>query len=842
MDRHLHVTTPTPPRPIQPAGRSVIAVIGVDQYEDWPRLHNAVNDARGAAQLFAQLGFAAVTAPLLDGAATGDAMRRLVTNDLAQLAPDDSLVVFFAGHGHTHAVTFDDVTVKTGYVIPVDAAPPERRDAASWLRLDSWLSDIARLPPRHILVIVDACNSGVALSELHKWRGEATDPGGLAALQSRRSRCVITSALDDQRAADGGPFPGHSLFTGCLLEGLSGSLARDGRRVATGREIGQYLQSRVRSYPHTSQTPDFGAFELDDRGDIVVPILDAGTPNDVPEPAAAPLPPPAPPAPATLPSPPLPSTARDVSYELPTIAITGAVHEPQALLEPWVPHLEISNAELDAPGANALENQRLRVAGAADPVQRRAEAIVLAALFYLEARRYDVTKLAMAEQARGVLREVLRDAGTEADAIALRLLGACDVLAQDYPAAETTWQALLVRSSNEDDAAYCRAWLAYAQLRQHACTAALATVTGQPLTSHPELAYVAAWACWNTGDTLGAWQAIAAAAQGWRNAENPQLTGKQPWTRLSNNTAKWGYADPRSFEDELLLFASYADIPPEQTAQAIVALREYSPPPTYEDYMGIGLGGYGPRGRWAHGLAVLQRAVEGHNDAYQLWPTNRVAIASWQADFAARLDLPELAARHAERAVDGLALCEQATNYTPEFKAEIVRRIHALGELFFELYTATEDPSYGQPAFDLHAMILPLLSNGATQARAQRRLAAIEAILTRPWGLWTTLPPERDQAAMHKVIALHNAEIQACFEVSLSNHPQRSGTVALEVEADETGAITRVSVAPAITGDLVELASAVAGRVSQWKLPRCRERTRRLRLSYAFAPGDPRPR
>jgi hypothetical protein len=114
----------------------------------------------------------------------------------------------------------------------------------------------------------------VALGALHKWRDEGPElTTELAALQARRSRRVITSALDDQRAMDGGPYPGHSLFTGCLIEAFSGGLAEGGRHHATGRELGMYLQRRVRSYPPSTQTPDFGTFELDDRGDIVVPTL-----------------------------------------------------------------------------------------------------------------------------------------------------------------------------------------------------------------------------------------------------------------------------------------------------------------------------------------------------------------------------------------------------------------------------------------------------------------------------------------------------------------------------------------------------------------------------------------
>lgn len=274
MHRDIEPASPPLQSPVH-AGRSVIAVIGIDQYQyrEWPRLENAVRDAMGALKLFTRLGFELVTAPLLNESATGGAMRRMVTDDLAKLTRDDSLVLFFAGHGHTHATILDTAPVKTGCVIPFDAMSPGDHISSSWLQLDSWLRDIARLPPRHILVIVDACYSGIALG-IPRWRGSSGVPTELDALRSRRSRLIIASALDDQRAMDSGPVVGHSLFTGCLIEGISGGCARTGRRVVTGQEIGQYLQQRVRSYSQSAQTPVYGPFELDKQGDIVVPVLD----------------------------------------------------------------------------------------------------------------------------------------------------------------------------------------------------------------------------------------------------------------------------------------------------------------------------------------------------------------------------------------------------------------------------------------------------------------------------------------------------------------------------------------------------------------------------------------
>jgi hypothetical protein len=256
-----------------------VAVVGIDRYRAWPTLDNAVNDANGALAVFQRLGFEQIVAPLIDGAATADAIRRLVTDDLATLGSDDSLVLFFAGHGHTRTRTLQSGPVETGFLIPVDG---DRADghAATWLRLDTWLSDVARLPARHILVILDACHSGIALGSVIKWRSStAGRDGSLDELRRRQSRRVITSALGDQRAMDSGPVHGHSLFTGCLIEALTGGLARDGHREATGSELGIYVQRRVTSYTGSQQTPDFGTLELDHRGELIVPLASSPDPK-----------------------------------------------------------------------------------------------------------------------------------------------------------------------------------------------------------------------------------------------------------------------------------------------------------------------------------------------------------------------------------------------------------------------------------------------------------------------------------------------------------------------------------------------------------------------------------
>lgn len=279
MNRDVEVIDKTMPGVSE--SRNIIAVVGIDGYRAMPPLRNAVRDARGALRAFQELGFQQLTAPLLDEAATAAAMNRLVSDDLTALGTEDSLILFFAGHGTSTVRRFSDgVTVKTGYIVPFDATNGCGQ-VASWIKLDAWLDDVARLPAKHILVILDACHSGIALSSLIRWRGAPTAGSeSFNCLRRRRSRRIITSALDDQLAMDGGPMFGHSLFTGCLIEALTGGLAHDNRCATTSSELATYLRHRVSTYPDSRQTPDYGTLALDDRGEMMIPIL-SGTPSRI---------------------------------------------------------------------------------------------------------------------------------------------------------------------------------------------------------------------------------------------------------------------------------------------------------------------------------------------------------------------------------------------------------------------------------------------------------------------------------------------------------------------------------------------------------------------------------
>jgi very-short-patch-repair endonuclease len=254
-------------------GRRCISVIGINQYRRWQRLDNAVSDARGVLAAFENLGFESVAEPLLDEAATGEAIRCLPSVLTPVLDGNDSLVVFFAGHGHTLTARLsDDLDIMKGYLIPVDA-DADRRDGRdhTWQSIEDWLSRLARLPPRHVLVILDSCHSGFALSRATQYRGVGVRTNGSAIpFHQRRSRRVLVSALDDQPAMDSGPTAGHSMFTGFLIEALRGGVPswRQDSSMVDVATIANYVIGRVRGHSGLSQVPNLGFLEYDDCGEL----------------------------------------------------------------------------------------------------------------------------------------------------------------------------------------------------------------------------------------------------------------------------------------------------------------------------------------------------------------------------------------------------------------------------------------------------------------------------------------------------------------------------------------------------------------------------------------------
>lgn len=241
-------------------------VVGINEYEHCGPLGYACNDARAvAAALVEKFGFPKENVKLLlDGEATKQAILGALMAHAAAgaVGPDDRVLVFFAGHGETVTGNRGEV----GYLVPADG---DCENLATLIRWTELTHGADMIPAKHVLFIMDACYGGLAVKR-------HVAPGSRRFLKDmlrRYARQVLTAGKADEEVADeGGPRPGHSIFTGHLLDALDGAAASHGGYV-TANGVMAYVYDRVASDHHSEQTPHYGFIDGD--GDFIFSALPA---------------------------------------------------------------------------------------------------------------------------------------------------------------------------------------------------------------------------------------------------------------------------------------------------------------------------------------------------------------------------------------------------------------------------------------------------------------------------------------------------------------------------------------------------------------------------------------
>lgn len=490
----------------------------------------------------------------------------------------------------------------------------------------------------------------------------------------------------------------------------------------------------------------------------------------------------------------------DVSFEVPPIEVKGVVFEPEALGSPGMPLVE-------AKKKTTVEKQRQAFEKAKDPVMKQAQAAILATMLYLQSKTApEAEQQKLYTEARQVLRDAAQAAGDKVDEITLRLLGSYELLLGDYPAAEKAWSSLVTKAPKDKDVIYNKAWWGYSLLEQNKNTEALQVVSADPVTDkQPEHAYVTAWAKWRTGDGKGAWQAITTAAKGW--GQNP---GRE------------------ALERDLLLFAGRTETPVDVAFKDIAAVSPKGM--DYEILAKLGLQSYQFAGRWADGVAALERALA--VVGAKVPPADLPVIRYTEADYTVRLDDPVAAAKFAKQAVEALPGC--GTKCSDQEKHNLVASVYIMGRLFHILYATAHDDRYYQPAHDLYQMAVPKLTmDDKMRGEAQKDADNLEKTFkTMRAGVGT-----HDKGAIGALLNRHNQEVQACYEKGLAANPKLGGNLVVNFESDQTGVIKGVTTEPkAGMADMAMVAGCVEKRVKSWRLPtRAQAGTTRVKLTYSMS-------
>lgn len=256
---------------------SYALVVGIDAYESgWPRLSNAVKDAREVARALRGQGFEVQEAVNLKRTDLADTLE----NFFIDKGRDENarLLVWFAGHGYTDA--------GEGFIMPADAVKPGdaqfRRKALSLRRFGEFMHNARS---KHALAIFDACFAGTIFNT-----ARAMPSAAITRSIALPVRAYVSSGDADQQVSDNGEF--RKLFVRALA-GEEPKADANGDGFLTGTELGLFLSDRVTNLTKGRQVPRYGKLnEAEyDRGDFVFALNTAVAPPYVP-----PAPPTAPPS------------------------------------------------------------------------------------------------------------------------------------------------------------------------------------------------------------------------------------------------------------------------------------------------------------------------------------------------------------------------------------------------------------------------------------------------------------------------------------------------------------------------------------------------------------------
>jgi len=237
--------------------KKVAVIIGIDNYlnlSEKNQLKYAVRDAMGISNILEEFGFQKIIS-LYNEDATKDTILALLQGSLSKggsenIDRNSAVLIYFAGHGHTKQTRKGK---ELGYLVPYDGSTREdemnKNISMQLIKTDICPTIVAK----HVLLIVDACFSGLLLPEKDLLpESDSLQPKySIEYIKScigQDVRQIITAGGKKEMIVDSGP-DGHSFFTGYLIE-----ILQNVKKYITATELGRKVQDKVTK--HTKyQTP-----------------------------------------------------------------------------------------------------------------------------------------------------------------------------------------------------------------------------------------------------------------------------------------------------------------------------------------------------------------------------------------------------------------------------------------------------------------------------------------------------------------------------------------------------------------------------------------------------------
>ncbi len=252
-------------------------IIGVSDYTNgWPKLPGVRRDVQEVKTALEAQGFNVVVKMDLDKIAFAQAFDDFI--DEYGHEPENRLLLYFAGHGHTRTLAYGG---EMGYIVPADAPLPEEDERGfSAKAMDMQMIEVyaRRIQAKHVLFLFDSCFSGsiFAISR--------AAPGYITHKTANPVRQFITSGSADEQVPD------ESVFRQQFIAALQDEGDHNGDGYVTGSELGIFLENTVINYTKNAQHPQYGKIRDPylDKGDFVFKLPEKPTP--IPTPTLTPSP------------------------------------------------------------------------------------------------------------------------------------------------------------------------------------------------------------------------------------------------------------------------------------------------------------------------------------------------------------------------------------------------------------------------------------------------------------------------------------------------------------------------------------------------------------------------
>jgi hypothetical protein len=127
-------------------------IIGIDEYSgEWPQLRNAVNDAKGVAELLSSKYTFQSLKTLYNKEATRTNILKEFELLLKNVKENDNVLIYYSGHGE-YIQNMDK-----GFWVPVDASS---KSISGYISNEDIRSFLTGIHSKHTLLVTDACFSG----------------------------------------------------------------------------------------------------------------------------------------------------------------------------------------------------------------------------------------------------------------------------------------------------------------------------------------------------------------------------------------------------------------------------------------------------------------------------------------------------------------------------------------------------------------------------------------------------------------------------------------------------------------------------------------------------------